>query len=83
MESDNGAMLMVRSISGGGEIRLKCVDGHVNGVMFMETMLMMMVSLQWWRARKRDPTIVAATLPLLTIKSLKLNLSSPTDAPNH
>lgn len=31
MESDNGAMLMVRSISGGGEIRLKCIDGHVHG----------------------------------------------------
>ena len=44
VESDNCVILMVRSISGGGEIRLKCIDGHVNGVMFMEKMLMTMVS---------------------------------------
>ena len=44
VESDSGVILMVRSISGGGEIRLKCIDGHVNGVMFMEKMLMTMVS---------------------------------------
>lgn len=28
VESDNGVMLMVRSISGGGEIQLKCIDGQ-------------------------------------------------------
>ena len=28
VESDNGVMLMVGSISGGGEIQLKCIDGQ-------------------------------------------------------